>query len=142
MIPTEIRLSNGSPVRPSYRTVLPSLSIPASSIISSISEMWAPSNTGVATYSPNFLAAIPICNSKICPKFIRDGTPWGLSIISTGRPSGKYGISSCGRIREITPLLPWRPDILSPTWIFLFWIIYTLITLETPAGNSSLSFLE
>ena len=34
-------------------------------------------------------------------------------------------------------MLPWRPAILSPTWIFLFLTIYTLTTLETPAGSSS-----
>ena len=38
--------------------------------------------------------------------FIREGTPNGLSIISTGVPSGKNGISSTGKILEITPLLP------------------------------------
>ena len=35
--------------------------------------------------------------------------------MSTGVPSGRYGMSSSGRIFEITPLLPWRPAILSPT---------------------------
>ncbi len=47
--------------------------------------------------------------------FIRQGTPSGLSTISTGVPSGRYGMSSSGTMRAITPLLPWRPAILSPT---------------------------
>ena len=88
------------------------------------------------------LAAIPKCISRTCPIFIRDGTPCGLSIMSIVLPSGKYGISSSGNTRDITPLLPWRPAILSPTWIFLFWAIYTRITFDTPVGSSSLSFLE
>ena len=59
MTPTEIRLSNGSPVRPSYNTVLPSRAIPASSIVDHTSSSFAPSNTGDATWMPKFLAAIP-----------------------------------------------------------------------------------
>ena len=47
--------------------------------------------------------------------FMRDGTPSGFSTSSTGLPSGMYGMSSSGRMREMTPLLPWRPAILSPT---------------------------
>ena len=46
---------------------------------------------------------------------MRDGTPSGFSTISTGVPSGRYGMSSSGRMRAMTPLLPWRPAILSPT---------------------------
>src|SRR5699024_11209236 len=57
--PTEILLSNGSPVRPSYNTVLPSRAIPASSIVDHTSSSLAPSNTGDATWIPKFLAAIP-----------------------------------------------------------------------------------
>ena len=49
------------------------------------------------------------------PTFMRDGTPSGLSTMSTGVPSSRYGMSSSGRMRETTPLLPWRPAILSPT---------------------------
>ena len=121
--PTVIGWSNGCPVLPSYTTVFPSLLRPASSSKSSISVSAAPSNTGVATFHPSALAAIPKCTSKTWPKFIREGTPNGFSTISTGVPSGKNGISSSGNILEITPLLPWRPDILSPTEIFLFWAI-------------------
>ena len=46
---------------------------------------------------------------------MRLGTPSGLSTTSTGVPSGRYGMSSIGRMRLTTPLLPWRPAILSPT---------------------------
>ena len=52
--------------------------------------------------------------------FMRLGTPSGLRMMSTGVPSGRYGMSSCGRIFAITPLLPWRPAILSPTLILRF----------------------
>ncbi len=52
--------------------------------------------------------------------FIRLGTPSGLSTMSTGVPSGRYGMSSTGRILAITPLLPWRPAILSPSLILRF----------------------
>ena len=45
----------------------------------------------------------------------------GFSTMSRGVPSGRKGISSSGRIRDTTPLLPWRPAILSPTEIFRFW---------------------
>ncbi len=47
--------------------------------------------------------------------FIRLGTPSGLRMMSTGVPSGRNGMSSWGRILAITPLLPCRPAILSPT---------------------------
>ena len=47
--------------------------------------------------------------------FIRLGTPSGLRMMSTGVPSGRNGMSSAGRILAMTPLLPWRPAILSPT---------------------------
>ena len=46
--------------------------------------------------------------------FMRDGTPSGFSTMSTGVPSAMNGMSSTGTIVEITPLLPWRPAILSP----------------------------
>jgi hypothetical protein len=80
-----------------------------------ISRSVAPSKTGVANCTPSALAAHPKWVSRICPTFMREGTPRGLSTISTGVPSGRYGMSSSGRMRAITPLLPWRPAILSPT---------------------------
>ena len=46
---------------------------------------------------------------------MREGTPSGFSTMSTGVPSGRYGMSASARIREMTPLFPWRPAILSPT---------------------------
>src|SRR5437879_8194218 len=60
------------------------------------------------------LGGQPRCVSRICPTFIREGTPSGFRTISTGVPSGIYGMSSCGTMRAMTPLLPWRPAILSP----------------------------
>jgi hypothetical protein len=41
--------------------------------------------------------------------------------MSTGVPSARYGISSIGMMRLMTPLLPWRPASLSPTEILRFW---------------------
>jgi len=44
--------------------------------------------------------------SIICPRFIREGTPSGFKITSTGVPSGINGISSIGTIFATTPLFP------------------------------------
>ena len=52
--------------------------------------------------------------------FMRLGTPSGLRMMSTGRPSGRNGMSSSGTIFEMTPLLPWRPASLSPSAILRF----------------------
>ena len=46
-------------------------------------------------------------------------------------------MSSSGRMREITPLLPWRPAILSPTDSLRLMATYTLTILNTPGGSSS-----
>ena len=102
-----------------------------------ISNSSAPSNTGVETLNPRTCEARPRWISRTCPIFIREGTPSGFNTISSGRPFGRNGISSTGSTREITPLLPWRPAILSPTWIFLFWAMYTLTDLLTPGESSS-----
>ena len=80
----------------------------------------APWKTGVLASNPRIRAAHPRWVSRICPTFIRDGTPSGLRTMSTGRPSGRNGMSSSGTIRAMMPLLPWRPAILSPTEIFRF----------------------
>src|SRR6187200_2319531 len=42
-----------------------------------------------------------------------------------------------GTIWLITPLLPWRPAILSPGWIFRFTATKTLTIFITPGGSSS-----
>ena len=46
-------------------------------------------------------------------------------------------MSSSGRMRATTPLLPWRPAILSPTAIFRVWAIHTRTASLTPGGKSS-----
>ncbi len=46
-------------------------------------------------------------------------------------------MSSCGTIRDTTPLLPWRPAILSPGWILRLTAMNTLAIFITPGGNSS-----
>ena len=43
------------------------------------------------------LAAQPRCSSRICPTFIRPGTPSGLRTTSTGVPSSRNGMSSTGQ---------------------------------------------
>ena len=68
--------------------------------------------------------------------FILDGTPKGFRTISIGVPSSVKGISSAGRIRAITPLLPWRPPNLSPTSILRIWATKTWICIITPAFSS------
>ena len=49
-------------------------------------------------------------------------------------------MSSSGRMRAMTPLLPWRPAILSPTESLRFMATKTLTILITPGGNSSPCF--
>ena len=85
-----------------------------------MSSSLAPSNTGVMAWKPSLAPAQPRCVSRIWPTFIRLGTPSGFSRIWTGVPSARNGMSSTGRILAITPLLPWRPAILSPTEITRF----------------------
>ena len=80
---------------------------------------------------------MPRCTSSTWPMFIRDGTPSGFSTTSTGVPSGRNGMSSSGRMRAMTPLLPWRPAILSPSEILRFCAIYTRTSWLTPGGSSS-----
>ena len=46
-------------------------------------------------------------------------------------------MSSLGTMREITPLLPWRPAILSPGCSFRFTATKTLTIFMTPGGSSS-----
>ena len=86
---------------------------------SSISTSWALSKTGVIALNERSWAASPKCVSSTWPRFILDGTPIGFKIMSNGVPSSENGISSTGNICDITPLLPCRPAILSPTEIFL-----------------------
>ena len=54
------------------------------------------------------------------PMFMREGTPSGFRMMSTGVPSSRKGMSSSGTILEMTPLLPWRPASLSPSAILRF----------------------
>src|SRR5260370_26802830 len=49
-------------------------------------------------FPPKAKPAQPRWVSRIWPTFIRLGTPRGLSTISTGVPSSRYGISSSGRM--------------------------------------------
>ena len=88
-----------SPLNPSNKTVFPFVGRSAflSNVKISFSE--AASKIGQAqkiepssfltTSFPShpFLAAHPRCVSNTCPTFIREGTPSGLKIISTGVPS-------------------------------------------------------
>jgi len=46
-------------------------------------------------------------------------------------------MSSAGTIFDTTPLLPWRPAILSPGWILRFTATKTLTIFITPGGSSS-----
>ena len=56
--------------------------------------------------------------------------------MSTWVPSDRNGMSSTGRILEMTPLLPWRPASLSPSEILRFWATYTRTSWLTPGGSS------
>ena len=57
--------------------------------------------------------------------------------MSTGVPSAMYGMSSTGTIFDTTPLLPWRPAILSPGCSRRLTATYTLTIFCTPGGSSS-----
>ena len=70
------------------------------------SASFAPWNTGVSARNPRIWAHHPRWVSRICPTFMRLGTPSGLSTMSTASPSGRYGMSSSGTIRAMIPLLP------------------------------------
>ena len=72
---------------------------------------------------------------------MRLGTPSGLSTMSTGVPSARKGMSSCGTIFDTTPLLPWRPAILSPGWILRFTATKTL-TIFITAGRQFVAALQ
>ena len=54
-----------------------------------------------------------------------------------GLPSGRKGMFSSGTMVEITPLLPWRPAILSPTFRVSLRAMKTLTISSTPVGRSS-----
>ena len=71
--------------------------------------------------------------------FIRPGTPSGFRMRSTGVPSSRNGISSTGTTLETTPLLPWRPAILSPAVILRRCATETRTIISTPAERSELS---
>ena len=57
--------------------------------------------------------------------------------MSTGVPSGKYGISSSGSTLATTPLFPCLPAILSPSVILLVCATQTRTSLFTPGDRSS-----
>ena len=46
----------------------------------------------------------------------------GDILVGKVTPKGETDLTAEGT-RETTPLLPWRPAILSPTWIFRRWAI-------------------
>ena len=96
MTPTVTSCSNGSPVRPSWSLNLPEVGISASVSRPSISFSGAPSKAGQAQRTSSLAAAMPRCVSRICPTFMRDGTPSGFRTMSTGVPSSRYGMSSSG----------------------------------------------
>ena len=67
----------------------------------------------------------------------------GFRMMSTGVPSDRNGISSSGRMRDTTPLLPCRPAILSPTEILRVCATHTRMASFTSGGRlSSLSRLN
>ena len=59
---------------------------------------WRYSSTSSPTCLPSAAQAQPRCVSRIWPTFMRDGTPSGLSTMSTGVPSSRNGMSSIGTI--------------------------------------------
>jgi hypothetical protein len=57
----------------------------------------APSNAGGMHAHAELARGEPRCVSRIWPTFMRLGTPSGLSTMSTGVPSSRYGMSSTGQ---------------------------------------------
>jgi len=55
---------------------------------------------------PTVTCGVPEVTLETWPTFIRLGTPRGLKMMSTGVPSDMKGMSSSGKIFEMTPLLP------------------------------------
>ena len=92
--------------RPSLRYVFPYLGSPALSVYLHISSRVAPSKIGVLNFSPSSSPAHPSTVSYICPRFIREGTPRGLSTMSTGVPSSRNGMSSSLTTLATIPLFP------------------------------------
>ena len=130
-------------MRPSRSSVLPVSGRPA---VASSSRIWvsvAPSKTAVAALIEVPVRRLCSCSaqprwvSRIWPMFMRLGTPSGLRMMSTGVPSGRKGMSSWGRILATTPLLPWRPAILSPTEILRLAATLTRMSRLTPGSSSS-----
>ncbi len=137
MVPTVIWFSKGSPDWPSIRVTFELVGSCASFSLDSIISLEADWNTGVLYHSSSALAAHPSSVSMIWPRFMRDGTPRGFSTMSMGVPSSMYGISSIGRTRATTPLFPWRPASLSPSWRVRLAAMRTLTTSSTPGSSSS-----
>ena len=119
------------------RRVLTPSTFLASDMKSQMSSSLMPSKIGVATLKPRALAATPRWVSSTWPTFMRDGTPSGLRQISTGVPSSRKGMSSSGTMVATTPLLPWRPAILSPTESLRLAAMNTFTSLMTPGSTSS-----
>ena len=78
---------------------------------------------------PVSLARLPSIASYICPGFTREGTDAGLSIASTWLPLASTGISESGRIKPIVPLLPCKPEILSPCFALSSVVTTTRVSL-------------
>ena len=107
------RLSNGSPVRPSYRTSSAlDRGLPASQVADVLPRSRRRRWRATSAEERERRAEMDL---RTCPMFIRDGTPRGFweRYRAACRRAGR-GISSSRRMRETTPLLPWRPAILSP----------------------------
>ena len=121
--PTEIRLSNGSPVLHRIRLFYrhePYLLLR----LLTIHHHRSPSNTGDATWMPKFLAAIPKCNSNTCPMFIRDGTPSGFNMISLDVHLVSKAYLLQANLRD-NPFVTMTTTHFVPNMDFTFYDVYT-----------------
>ena len=82
-----IGFSNGSPEWPSNSVTLELAGSFASFSFPSIISLEADWNTGVEYHSSSTVPAQPSSVSMIWPRFMREGTPRGLSTMSMGVPS-------------------------------------------------------
>ncbi len=128
MTPVVTRFLKGTPVRPSYRMVLPSLSLPAFSIQPQISSSVAPSKTGVLVTMPlrSFLTEAMNSSSSI------------LSTSSLMAGESKTSLTSsrttCRAAPESSSSASWRPSSLAPQprWVSMIWPMF--IREGTPRG--------
>jgi len=102
-----------------------------------ISSTVAPANTGVATVAADLVRRPAEVRLEDLPDVHSGGHAQRVQHHVHRGPVRNVRHVLLGRIFATTPLLPWRPAILSPTESFRFLATYTFTSLTTPGGSSS-----